>query len=168
MLKLIHASLWLCLVIPQAFAADSKPSEESIRELFKVSNTQQLIDSTIEQADAVMKSSMQKALQGKSISADQQKIIDTMQSKVVALFRQEFNWDKLEPAYIRIYQNSFTQAEIDGILNFYKTPAGKALIDKMPAVLQNSIAEMQNQMGPLIQKIQKIQQESLEELKASR
>jgi hypothetical protein len=49
---------------------------------------------------------------------------------------------------------------------FYKTPAGQAVIAKMPAVMQHTIEEMQQTMGPVMQKMQKLQQDVVAEMKA--
>ena len=115
--------------------------------------------------DEMMKNAMQQALQGQTVTPKQQKIIDDMQTKTVAVLKEELNWESLEPLYIQIYSESFSQEEIDGMLAFYETPAGQALIKKMPVVMQKSMVEMQKRMGTLMQKLQKIQQDALGELK---
>ena len=51
------------------------------------------------------------------------------------------------------------------MLAFYKTPAGQAVLGKMPAVMQNTMDEMQQLMGPVMQKIQKMQEEVVAEMK---
>jgi hypothetical protein len=117
------------------------------------------------QMDEMMKNAMQQALQGQTVTPKQQKVIDDMQTKTVAVLKEELNWESLEPLYIQIYSESFSQEEIDGMLTFYETPAGQALIKKMPVVMQKSMVEMQKRMGTLMQKLQKIQQDALSELK---
>ena len=42
-------------------------------------------------------------------------------------------WDKLRPLYVRIYQESFTQEEIDGLIVFYESPAGIAFVERWPS-----------------------------------
>lgn len=39
---------------------------------------------------------------------------------------EEVNWDKLRPQFVKAYADTFTEAELDGILAFYKSPAGQA------------------------------------------
>ncbi len=68
--------------------------------------------------------------------------------------------------YTRIYMESFTQDEVDGMLAFYATPAGQALIKKMPVAMQKTMEAMQQMMGPMMQKLQAIQSESIAELQA--
>jgi hypothetical protein len=48
---------------------------------------------------------------------------------------------------------SKTQSEIEGLTAFYKSPAGMAMLDKMPTVLQKTQALMQAQIAPLVQQM---------------
>ncbi len=166
MLKLKYAVLLLVVFVPQVFAADSKPSDESIRQLLAVTETRKLLDNMMGQIDGMMKNGMQQELHGQTITPDQQKIIDGMRPKIVALLKQELTWESLEPFYMRTFRDSFTQEEVDGMLAFYKTPAGQAVIKKMPLVMQSSMVEMQKRMGSIFPKLQKLEQETLAELKA--
>ena len=157
---------WLLLAAP-AFANDAPASDESIREMLAVTDAHKLIDTVRGQVDAMMKDSMQQALQGKALSADQQAILDRMQTKMSAVVDEMLDWKGLQAMYVRIYRASFTQDELDGILAFYKTPAGQAMINKMPVVMQNVMAEMKNLIGPMQQKLLQIQRETLQEMKDS-
>ena len=156
--------LFIFLAAP-VFAAESKPSPDSIKKLLTITDSRKLVDNMTGQMDEMMKNAMQQALQGQTVTPKQQKIIDDMQGKTVAVLKEELNWESLEPLYIQIYSESFSQEEIDGMLAFYETPAGQALIKKMPVVMQKSMVEMQKRMGTLMQKLQKIQQDALGELK---
>jgi len=75
------------------------------------------------------------------------------------------DWTKLEPMYIRIYQKTFSQEEVDGMIAFYKTPGGQAVVSKMPTAMQNTMDEMQQMMAPVMQSMQRMQQDVIAELK---
>ena len=77
-------------------------------------------------------------------------------------------WSKLESMYIRVYQKSFTAQEIDGLIAFYKTPTGQALLTKMPIVLQNTMNEVQQMILPMVQRLQQKQQQIASELQAQK
>jgi len=148
-----------------AFAAGTAPSDESIRQLLVVTDARKLVEDMTTRMDAHLRSSVQQTLQGKQVTAQQQKVVDNMMEKIVAILHQELAWDSLEATYIRIYRDSFTQEEIDGILALYKTPAGQAMVKKMPIVMQRSMAELQLRMGPMMQKLRTVQLEAMVELK---
>ncbi|TJZ73208.1 DUF2059 domain-containing protein [Chitiniphilus eburneus] len=72
----------------------------------------------------------------------------------------------LKPDYIKLYRDTFTQEEIDGLIAFYKTPAGQALVDKMPLVLQNISGILQSRLVPMMGKVATVVREATEEFNA--
>jgi hypothetical protein len=159
---------FVLLFIGTAAAAgpNDPASDASIEEYLKVSNAQQLVDNMKQQVGGLIKSSMQQATQGKALTPERQAVVDHMAQQMSDLMAQTMSWDTLKPMYMRIYHESFTQSEIDGIIHFYKTPAGKALINKMPVVMQNVMTEMQGMVKPMQQKMIQIQREAVEKIKA--
>ena len=142
------------------------PTEASIKQLLEVAQAHKLVDSVIAQMDSLMQQTIAQATKGQQISAKVQKDIDQRRSEMLAMMKDLLDWKKLEPMYVRIYQKTFTQPEVDGMIAFYKTPAGQAVISKMPAAMQNTIDEMQQMMGPVMQKMQQMQEDVVAELKA--
>lgn len=167
MIKAKWILLMLIMFCTTAYGADTKPSDESIKELLRVTESRNLVDSMMGQMDNLFKSSMQQALQGKTITQKEQKLADDMQKKMIVIFKEEMNWEMLEPLFMQIYRDSFTQQEVDGMLAFYKSPSGQSVIRKMPLVMQNTMTEMQKRMGPIYQKLSKMTEETITEMKAS-
>ena len=75
--------------------------------------------------------------------------------------------EKLEPRYLRLYKEAFSEEEIAGMLSFYKTPAGRAVIDKMPVLMQQTMLEVQKLISGTIPQMQKIQEEFAAEMSAA-
>src|SRR5438105_3243186 len=115
-------------------AADAPPSEASIKELLEVTHARQMIGTLMQQMDGIMKAAMEQVTQGQTPSSDIQKTYDKARADVMTALKEQFTWEKLLPMYVRIYQKSLTQKEVDGIVAFYKTPAGQALLNKLPEV----------------------------------
>ena len=136
------------------FAADNPPSEASIKQLLEAGQAHKLVDTMSTQMLGYMKQIMQQATQGERVTPEIQKHIDSFEAEMAAALREVLDWDKLEPMYVRVYQKSFTQGEVDGLTAFYKTPIGQALLTKMPAVMQNTLNEMQQMMQPMMQRMQ--------------
>lgn len=147
-----------------AFAAEAPASAESIREVLKVTDAKGLIDKMWPQIDATMAAAMQQALKGKKVSPQQQETLSKMQAKMIASMKEDLSWENLEPMYVEIYQKSFTQTELDGMLAFYKSPAGAAVVKKMPIVMQETMIAMRQKLGPMMQKMQRTVQESASEI----
>ena len=166
---LIVAALFCSVAESAVCAADNNPpSEVSIKQLLEVTQARQLLDSMMSQIDAMMKNAMTQATQGQHITPEIQKQIETFETEMTAAAKEMLDWNKLEPMYVRIYQKSFTQQDVDGMIAFYKTPAGQAVINKMPVVMQNMMTEMQQMMQPMMQRIQRKQQDVIAQIQAQK
>jgi len=151
---------------PASSAPSNPPSEASIKQLLEVAQARKLVDSVMAQMDNLMQQTIAQATRGQKIPAKVQKDIDQQRAEMVTMMKELLDWTKLEPMYVRIYQKTFSQQEIDGMIAFYKTPAGQAVLSKMPTAMQNTIDEMQQLMGPVMQKMQKMQQDVVAGMKA--
>ncbi|PYI94349.1 MAG: hypothetical protein DME97_02510 [Verrucomicrobia bacterium] len=150
---------------PNSPAPSGPASEASIKQLLELAQAHKLIDSVMNQMDNLMQQSIAQATKGQKIPPKVQKDIDQRHAEMIAMMKELLDWSKLEPMYVRVYQKTFSQQEVDGMIAFYKTPAGQAVIGKMPAVMQNTIEEMQQLMGPVMQKMQQMQQDVVAEMK---
>lgn len=160
------AVLLSLLLMGPAMAAEGPPSQASIRELMQITQAQKLVESTKGQVDGMMQASMNKALEGRTVTAEQQKILDDMRAKMMVVLGEELDWKTLEPIYIDIYTQSFTQHEIDGMIAFYKSEPGQAVLGKMPLVMQKTMQAMQTRMTTMMPKIEKIRLDAITQLKA--
>ena len=119
-------------------------------EASKSAKAQELLQLT--QGDQMMKM-MEPMMKGvlaqaeKDIPAEQRAKIGEMQEKIMALVAASLN--KAKPALAKVYTDTYTEEEIDGILAFYKSPVGKAFIQKMPEVMQRSMPVMMQMMSDL-------------------
>ena len=101
-------------------------------------------------------------------AAEQMPILDKYNDKLLNAMKEEMAWSKMRDAYIDLYEKVYTEEEILDINKFYRSPAGKKMIEKMPQLLQESMAITQKGMQTLIPKIQKISEEMAQELKSSK
>lgn len=159
----------LCLLLATPVLANgAPPSDESIQTLLDLIDAHQLIDGMKSQVDAsigkVMQQSLEQALKGKALTARQQAIIDRMKAKMTAIADEALSWENLKPLYFRLYRQSFTQDDIDGITAFYRTPPGQAYLQKMPGLLHNVLNEYQGMLQPLQQRFLELGRETAREL----
>jgi uncharacterized protein len=166
-IRIVLASLCL-FAFSTALAVGEPPSEASIKQLMDVTQVHKLLDSATAQMDGLMKQAMRQVTQGQPVTPEVQQQIDRGQAEAMSMIKEILDWNKLEPMYVRIYQKSFTQQEIDSLIAMYKTPAGQMALTKMPVVLQNTTAEMQQLMQPVVQRIQRLQQDVLAQIQAEK
>lgn len=162
------AALSCALTVWPTAAADNPPSDASIKQLLEVVQARKLAEAMTAQMGAMMKQAMEQATHGEQVPPRVQQDIEKRQAEMMAAAKEVLDWSKMEPVYIRVYQKSFTQEEVDGLIAFYKTPAGQALVNKMPTVMQNAVKETQQLMQPLVQRLQKMQQEVIAEVQAEK
>ena len=164
--KLLATALVWMLISGAAVAANNAPaSDASIREMLELSNAQQMLEGMKGQMTGMMNGAMQNATKDQTVTPARQEILDRMRTKMSAVVTDMLNWDQLLPMYLRTFRASFTQDEIDGVIKFYKSPAGRAYVKKLPLVMQNVMREMQGVMKPAQEKMMAIQRETMQELK---
>jgi uncharacterized protein len=159
------AAVAALLIAATAMAEDAKPGEESVKQLLGVMKVSRIVDNYVAQIDATVRSQMQQALSAAALSPAQQKVIDTLGVKVMALTQKQINWAQVEPQLIEAYRNTFTQREIDGMLDYYRSPAGQAELTKQPRVQQQGLQFMQQRLIVLSPQITQLEKEAIAQLR---
>lgn len=150
----------LVLSAPLACLA-APPSAASIEDLLVVSNSESMMTSMYAIMEDSMRKGVEQATAGKPLTPEQQRVAERIPARLMEVMRQEMSWAKLKPMFVQVYQETLTQEDVDGLLAFYRTPAGRTMIEKMPAVMQRTSTIMQAQMPELIGKLQAAMAEEL-------
>ena len=167
-MKILSTLLVAVALIFSISVQAAPPSDDSINQLLELSKAGKLMDSVWAQMDGMMKASMKQVTQGKPLNADEQAIMDKQQAKMMAIMKDELSWDKMKDMFVQAYRETFSQEDIDGLIAFYKSPAGQSFVDKQPELMKRTMALMQQRMVPMMQEIQKMTQETAAELKAAK
>lgn len=161
-LSLLLVSL-LCALSVQA----APPTEASIDKLLTVTRAERLVDGVYANINQMLRTTMAGAMKGQTITPAQQRVLDTLPGKFEAIFRDEMSWPKMRALYVSIYQDALSQEEVDGMIAFYETPAGKAMIEKLPVVMNRTMVRVQAMMPTMMERVQKVVNETIEEAKAA-
>jgi uncharacterized protein len=143
------------------------PSDESLRQLIEATHLARVLDSYMTAVDSGMQAGIRQALSGKQPNARQQQIIDDMRTRMIKLLRESLGWSKLEPIFMDIYRRNFTQQEVNDMLAFYRSPTGRAVVDKLPATMQQAAQAVQKMLPSFIEQMQQIERDTAEKLKAA-
>lgn len=92
-----------------------------------------------------------KGVDAKDIAAFQGKVMDTMFA--------ELNPEAMRADMAKIYSETFTKNELQGLSDFYGTEAGRAMIDKQPELTQKMNDLMIPRMMAAMPKVQKLSME---------
>ncbi|RQO57254.1 hypothetical protein DBR47_15600 [Paucibacter sp. KBW04] len=160
--------LFALAILFAALNANAAPaSQESIEKLLVATKSESLLDSMYGGIEQSMRQTMRQAVIGKQLSSEQQRVLDAVPPKFVAIVREDMNWQKMKPLYVQLYQETFDQEEIDGLLAFYASPTGQAFVNKMPVVMQKSVALSQSLMQSFLPKMMAAIKEAMAEAKVS-
>jgi uncharacterized protein len=168
--KIVVAALIASLAAPLAsYAAetDSRPSEQSLKELLELTQTRSIFDNVLSQANDSAVAAISRATQGQTLTDEQKKILSESRTRALALVKQQLNWDALEPSVINAYRDTFTQQEIDAMLKFYRSPSGKAVVSKMPQVMEKMSQQVQGEIQTLAPKLAQLQRDTAARLKSA-
>ena len=148
-------------------ADDSRPSEASVRELFRTMNTRSIIDTVRGQIDSTSSATLDQALAGRSLNDRQRQILRDGHEQVMVLISQTLDWNAVEPVMVEVYRDHFTQHEIDQMLQFYRSPTGQMVTAKLPATTKEMMQKMQGRMQSLAPRIAELQKETAAKVKAA-
>lgn len=135
-----------------AFAAPA--SDASIDELIQVARMREQTDAMMQGMEKDFAMNMDGMMAGvvghRKVSSETRQRIQGMQRQMLQILREEMAWENIQPIYRQIYKETFTQEEIDGMLAFYRSPAGQALLKKTPQATKRAKQIAHNRLLPRI------------------
>lgn len=141
------------------FALADEPSKTAkIDEILTVTRMDRAQQQVIKQVESMVPSFIADA----GIPPSAQKVGQELAGKIADLVHQRLAWEQLKPAYVKLYAETFTEEEVSAILDFYRTPAGKALTEKTPDMMSKSNAIVQEKVTALIPEVNELTREYIE------
>lgn len=139
MKKLFIITMLVFTINITVFSAET-PKQKKIKELFQVMDiqaaTNEMSEMILNDTNSMKLSKNQKA----AMQKEMQSMMDYVLNKQAEL-----------------YDRHFTEQEIDDILNFYKTPAGKKIIEETPKITKELFTDlMENYYPDMIKRMEKI------------
>jgi len=137
------------LVVCGSFASAQELTKEAkIERILALTNAQAVMD----QMFAQIKTSTASMMPAGS-TPEQSAKVQEIQEKLLDFVKDRMSWDKVRPKYVKIYDETFSDEEITGILAFYQSPAGRAMLEKLPTLISKSMSVAQSQMTDIMPEI---------------
>lgn len=145
-----------CTLLLPCFAAHANDASKAakVEEFFKVARIDQLSTQLMQQTFDQVNSGMMQQMMGVKLTPEQQKRVDELSKKIQKLLFDGLGWNSLEPDYAKLYEAAYTEDQIDGILAFYKSPSGQAMVEKSPILIKQSSALVQDRMKAMMPQLQ--------------
>ena len=165
-MKILRCTL-IALLLCSTTAIAEPASESSIEQLLIVTEADKKLDGLQAQLALVMDAVIKECLQGRDPSPRQQQAITNMIERQSEIIQEALVWEKLEPIYVRLYKQRFTEEEVTALLEFYETPAGKALIRRSPELMQQAMREGQMIVAGVSPQLKEVQKQFRAEMAAA-
>ncbi|WP_334179060.1 DUF2059 domain-containing protein [Pseudoxanthomonas sp.] len=150
-----HARVLLLLALAlagPAFAAE--PTDADIDRLLTASRAESLLAGVVPQMEAVQQQEFDKHFAGKEMTDEQKAEVARIQAKTQDIVRKALSWEEMRPVYLDVYKKTYTRDDVRAITKFYESAAGKRMLDKSPALMQNIMAAVQQKMVPMLEELQ--------------
>ena len=155
-------SFFIVFVLISASATAQEQSHlDAARELLEVTNA----DQAIQQSHDQIYSQLAGMADQMGISEDQRPTFDKYLEKMVAVMKEEMNWEKMESHILKAYVDVYSEEELRELIEFYASPIGQKFVDKMPDLIQATMQLSQEMMQDYFPKMLEIQKELQAELK---
>lgn len=123
---------------------------------------EEMISETLEAQQAAMAKNMGRML-GTGLDEQERADFVEFQRKVMKTLFDEMDLPGMRKELAQVYADTFSQAELNAMSDFYSTPAGRAMIDKQPALQQRMTELMMPRMMRAMPKIQEMARTHAEE-----
>lgn len=143
----------MCLGTTVALA--TPPSNEQVDRLLSVMRAEQTVTAILPQIEASQRQMLEQLTAGQELSSEQRAQLDRTLQQSSAAVSRALSWEKLEPLYRTLYAQTFEGSEIDAMADFYSTPAGQSMLDKMPLLMQNTMQAVQTLIVPMLQELER-------------
>ena len=104
-------------------------------EFMQLAKLDENLQRTLALVSEQMKSGFFEQLSGVKLPPDRQKDVDEFQDKVTKVIADAFSWEKLRPAYVKLFADAYSEQELDDIIAFYKSPTGRSMVAKTPELM---------------------------------
>src|SRR5215813_3263639 len=101
--------------------ADEASRMTKAEEFLRLAKMDEMLQQTLKMVSEQTKSGVLQQMMGVKTPPEVEKDLAAFQDKVANLIADVFAWEKLKPAYVKLYAEAFTDEELDGIVAFYKS-----------------------------------------------
>ena len=147
--------LLACLLALAPCVHAQQASDAEIDRLLEVMRAEQQSQAVLPQMLAAQQQIVDRMSVAKGLGDEDRKRLNAIVDRQGTAIREAMTWDKLEPIYRDIYRKTFTDAEVQALVEFYGSPAGQGFLDKMPLLMQNTMSAMQALVVPIMQELER-------------
>jgi uncharacterized protein len=165
MQRIVRVITLVFLSISVVAHADETSKRAKVKELFQLTFMEKRVEQTKAAALAQARTFAAQQLAIFNLSKDMDNSAAAYYEKLYTLVATRYDWRKLGPAYEQIYLDLYTEQELDGMLAFYKSPVGQALLSKTPEATSRMLEVSKQQFDQLTPQIQRLTEDYVARLR---
>ncbi|WP_305046582.1 DUF2059 domain-containing protein [Geoalkalibacter sp.] len=144
--------------------AQSQPDPRALAaELLAINNVQQNVERLFEQIKQIQISQ----LQSLELPAERAEDAKQLQEQLLAVLGEEMSWESMKDEYVEVYTQVFTPEELQALLEFSRSEAGRSINAKMPQLMEKSMQVGQRRAQKALPRMQEILEDFFEEESAA-
>jgi len=98
--------------------------------------------------------------------ASKRSVLESYQARANAALDRAVGWDKIKPGMVKLYTDTFNEKEISELIDFYRSPLGRKVMEKMPALTMQSAQLTQRSLERAVPEVNKLLEDMQKELGA--
>lgn len=150
---IISASAIMLFALCGRGVADESSKQAAAEELMKSMNIQGQMEKTVQYLKAMP--------MGQYGSTNLTEGLTQQREKIYSEIFNEKYWADVKREVAAIYTQIFTEEELKGAVDFYKSPAGQAFIIKQPEMMQRMMEFQKKKMAEIMPRIQEISRQTI-------
>lgn len=159
-MRRIGFSVLLSLCIVSHGYADSQTHRQAAEEVLRLTKVDKMLAPLIDQIQQVQIQQLQQMdLSREAYSAAQRYL-----QQINDLVAREMRWQEIKDDYVGLYTDAFTEQELRQLIQFYGTPLGQKVVEKMPVLMEQSMQLGQKKMMKIMPEIQALSEEMIQEI----
>lgn len=155
------ATLVALLFLPTVLLAQTESHVEAARELLLLTKAKEATEKAFDQIYPLANSMTEHY----PVPEDHRQLMTEDMQANLEFMKQELNWTVLEPRLVRVYVDVYTEDELRGLNDFYRSPLGRKFIEKTPEIMEASTQMTLEMLQEFIPKLKAMQEERRQERK---
>ena len=141
--------------------ADKASHRAAVEELLILSNQDKMVDQIWGKVSGILEKQYQKMGSPERLKP----IFEKYNDKMFKVMEKELSFENMKEDLMEVYLHTFTEDEAIAITKFYKSPAGKIFLEKMPELANETMLITQKKMPRMMVEIRTISKEMAQEIK---
>lgn len=145
------------LLLASSSALAGRPSDAQLDDLMRVMRVREQMEGSWPQIEAQVRASAEQSLvrRGRTLDADSRREFDAMLERTTTVMRSGLAWNRVEPVFRDVYRNTFEADDITTIVDFYESPAGQRLLERMPKLVSETMRAVNVLVAPMLEDIER-------------